>query len=115
MDEIEYFRHHNNERSRGAMEALVRKFGAAGYGAYWYFLERVYFSTTNRVGFNDSVLQLASIELATRKGKLKRMVQYMVDLNLFQYDGSCISSHRVNYEVMKIAEMKARRRKNGGR
>ena len=115
MNEITYFRHHDNERSRGAMEALIRKFGAAGYGAYWYFLERVYFSTTNRLGVNESVLQLASMELATRKGKLKRMVQYMVDLNLFQYDGMCITSHRVDYEVMKITEMKVRRRKSNAR
>jgi len=110
MVDISYFRHYHNERDSEGVKKLIARFGATGYGVYWYVLERLYFSFNREFELGEGFYKRASIELHTSRGTVRRVVDMMVATGLVSKMGNIVSSERVEHEAVEMLEAKKRRR-----
>lgn len=109
MIEITFFRHYDNERTDDRIGKLLARYGAFGYGVYWYVLERLYFAFNREVEAGPEFYQLASLDLRSSKRRVKKAVEYMVAIGLFAKFGNVLSSDRAEREVMEMIAAKKRR------
>jgi hypothetical protein len=109
--EIRYFRHHDNERTDERIGKLLSRYGAFGYGVYWYLLERLYFAFNRELEAGPQFYQSASLDLKSGKGKIKKVVEYMVAIGLVSKFGNVLSSDRAEREALDMIEAKKRRTK----
>lgn len=83
---MKWFKHDSNANMDAKLKRLKMKYGMEGYGLYWYCLELIAQSVDkNNLNFeleHDSEIIAADVQMHFEK--VQEMMQYMVQLNLFE-------------------------------
>ena len=110
MFEITHFRHYSDERKEYGMPGFLARWGATGYGMYWYVLERLYFAVDRKVDFNEQEAHLMASDMGISKRRVIKIIKSLAAHGLIRMTGSLINSDRVEREVVEICAMRERRR-----
>lgn len=112
MREIFYFRHFIAELQNVAIAAILKLWGAKGYGLYWYLLERLFADKQNRLLYDDALLRELAKVMKMEKDTVEEIIEDMDLLGLIAFDGDYIKSKRVENEVKTVLQAKSKRVEN---
>ena len=102
-----WIKHDQDSRLKPETTALVNKFGATGYGAYWMMIEELYRCSDHALKIDTASLSLISIAWNIDAVLLSEIVAFCVKAGLFTQSaqfaqgGTSISSSKVNEEIVK--------------
>lgn len=86
---MKWFEHHTAASANPKLVKLRARYGAAGYGLYWYLVEKVgeRFEDYGGMLHHDFDPELIAAELRIDEALVEEMLAWMVDRDLFQRDG----------------------------
>lgn len=90
---MRWFKHDSNANVDAKLRKLRAKFGMEGYGLYWYCLELIAGTVErNKLTFQlEHDAELISIDTGIHHERIEEMMQYMVNLGLFEEDRGIIT------------------------
>lgn len=97
-----WFRHDSNAATDPKMIRLIGKYGCAGYGAFWRVIEFIHAHCDGKLSMSDVDVLAAEY----RYPELPAMISDCQAWGLFEKDGECLMSHRLNEELELLAERK---------
>jgi hypothetical protein len=92
MKETFYFRHDYNARNDERILELRSEFGWEGYGLYWAIIETI--AENDNGGINSQAIGGLSIGLNYPKDKVKKLLDFCIEIGLFLNDDGFIHSKR---------------------
>lgn len=114
----EYFQHDFNARNSLQIQALIREFGAEGYGIFWAVVE-VLHEKKNKVPLKQYVYAGIAEQIKTDAKKVETVIKFSIEeAELFVEKKGFISSTRVKQHITKrleISKTKARAGQAGAR
>ncbi|NLF35491.1 MAG: DUF4373 domain-containing protein [Clostridiales bacterium] len=113
MADLTFFRHHSNERDQA--KPIIIRYGAKGYGMYWYILESLYFSFNRDFEAGKSFYDRASLEMGVSRRIVRKVLEDMERFGVVTRTGSIISSGRVEREVAEMLDARKRRQQRSVR
>lgn len=101
-----YFSHDFDAFGDPKIQSVVARFGVAGYGAFWYIVERLY--------QNDGILPLSQVDAIAYALHLecKCIASIIQEFNLFENDGKNFWSNSVNERVERMKRVSESRRRS---
>ena len=119
MAEFFYFNHSVSARCHVGIRALVRKYGIAGYGHYFLFLEEIYASHKPVMDLSQEyILEAIAEEHLMTMEQVSDFVDDCCRLGLFNRELWCEKRHVTSNgicEAFEYKEQKERAGKAGGR
>ena len=115
---MKWFRHDSTAHRDSKMKRLKHKYGIVGYGLYWYCLELIAGNVDkSNISFElEDDAELIALEWGLDRVTVTEMMEYMVDLQLFEVSGNRIKcqkmAHRLddtnsrNPEIQKLIKQK---------
>lgn len=99
---MKWFKHYSNAHRDAKLKKLVMKYGAEGYGVYWYCVEEIASAvTSDNFTFElEHDAEIIAHDLNMPQHKVEEMMKTMVDLQLFDCDRGVISC----IKMMKFLE-----------
>jgi len=110
---MKFFKHDISAHDDLKIKKLIRMHGAAGYGAYWYLVERIY-ANEGLISGQDVRDELYLLGIMD-DDELQNLMDSFLELDLFhQRDDGSWESHRINAEIMNM-DVDHQRRVEAGR
>jgi len=90
---MKWFKHDSSANSDAKLKRLRMKYGLQGYGLYWYILEMITGnSCTEKLTFElEHDAEILAFDTGIHFELVQEMMQYMVDLALFENNGGKIT------------------------
>lgn len=109
----EYFQHDFNARNSLQIQALIREFGAEGYGIFWAVVE-VLHEKKNKVPLKQYVYAGIAEQIKTDAKKVETVIKFSIEeAELFVEKNGFISSTRVKRHLIKRLSISKTRAKVG--
>lgn len=111
MRDLFFFRHYLIEVQNPNIAALLRRWGAKGYGLYWHLLERLYDAPSNMLTYDKALIKdLAKMTKLSRIG-VRLIFIDMVSLRIMNLNDKFITCDRVDSEVREVIKARNKRTK----
>lgn len=107
MPDVKFFRHYDNEQEKA--KAIIIRYGAKGYGIYWYVLERLYFSFNREFEAGKAFYYRASMDMHASKRIVRKVLYEMEQSGAVTMTGNVITSGRVEREIQDMSDARMRR------
>lgn len=111
----QYFQHDFNARNSLQIQALIREFGAEGYGVFWAIVEMLH-EKKNRLPLKEYVYSGISAQIRSEIKKVEEIIRFCIKTELFREKKSVFSSTRVKRNIIKrlgISKTKAEAGRRG--
>ena len=109
---MEWFRHDTDAHDDLKIKKLIRMHGAAGYGAYWYLVERIY-GNDGLISADDVHDELYLLGIMD-EDELQNLMESLLDLDLFHLrEDGFWESHRITSEIMNADVLHQKRVESG--
>ncbi len=110
MKESYYFPHDYDAAIDPKIQALIGKFGGAGYGIFWRVIEMLHSNSEHKLPLKPYIYSAIAKQMLTSDEQMLEVVMYCIEFcELFQSDGNFFWSDRVNKNFVKRNEISEKR------
>ena len=102
MGKLFYFRHYRTELQNPNVAAFFKRYGAKGYGVYWYLMERLYDADGNMIRYDKAFIKELAKATKLSKLKINLLIADMDSLRLVGLRNDMLYSSRVENEIMAV-------------
>lgn len=105
-----YFPHDYDSAIDPKIQALIGKFGGAGYGIFWRVIEMLHSNSEHKLPLKPYIYSAIAKQMLTSDEQMLEVVMYCIEFcELFQSDGNFFWSDRVNKNFEKRNEISEKR------
>jgi len=106
----QYFSHDYNAAADLKVEAMISDFGIAGYGMYWYIIERLYQEETHRIDRKPYILKGFAKQMSTDVEQVSTFIEKCIgEYELFVAVNGSFYSDRVLRQIAKREKISAQK------
>lgn len=110
MHDLYYFRHYITELQNPNIAAFFKRWGAKGYGLFWYITERLFDDPANMLPYSKEMIHDLSKATKISRVKVRLMLIDMSALRLLNINKNTITCDRVENEIKEVIKSKNRRK-----
>ena len=109
--DVRYFPHDHNARNDPKIQALIKKYGVAGYGRFWIIIETMREETGQRLKEKAYVWQALAGQMQCSADEVKQFVKDCIEeFELFIQDDGFFYSESLIRRMAKLEAMRQKKR-----